>query len=280
MDIELDDRPGLERLRVTRLGLQTVAEHVLAAALYQATGHIGLRQAPGGLATPGFPSDAGERTVGIDGPRPRRPRRRRRATGGAHHRAGGRRAGRRGPRRSRRGLHAGHPPRPGRPARSSTPPTPPVWPTGTRSSTPPSRHLRTDCRRRDAAVARALRPGGPHRRGQLRRLTRRRRPPDPLPLRRTVDAARGGRRLLERAVRGQPHAGRHLARSTTRSRSSARGGRVSGAELRCARARRRRTAAPCADRRCRPRARRRWAPVRASTPPRAWPGADRRRSTS
>jgi hypothetical protein len=35
--------------------------------LYQATGHIGLRQASGGLATPGFPSDAGERRIAIEG---------------------------------------------------------------------------------------------------------------------------------------------------------------------------------------------------------------------
>jgi hypothetical protein len=56
-----------ERLRETRLALQAVAEHVLAAALHQATGHIGLRQAPGGLTTPPFPGPNGERTIALDG---------------------------------------------------------------------------------------------------------------------------------------------------------------------------------------------------------------------
>ena len=62
----MDTSTDLDRLRSTRLGLQTVAEHVLAPALYQATGHIGLRQAAGGIATPPFPGPAGDRTVGID----------------------------------------------------------------------------------------------------------------------------------------------------------------------------------------------------------------------
>ena len=54
-------------------------------------------------------------------------------------------------------------------------------------------------------MARALRPRRHPRRGQLRRLTRRRRAPAPLPLRRPVDAAHRRRPVLERAVRGQHH---------------------------------------------------------------------------
>ncbi len=54
-------------LRSTRLSLHTVAEHVLAPARYRADGHIGLRQSPGGFATPPFPSDAGERQLAVDG---------------------------------------------------------------------------------------------------------------------------------------------------------------------------------------------------------------------
>ena len=66
-NMSIDSRGDPDRLRATRLALQAVAEHVLAAALHQATGHIGLRQAPGGLATPPFPGPAGERTIAIDG---------------------------------------------------------------------------------------------------------------------------------------------------------------------------------------------------------------------
>jgi hypothetical protein len=51
----------------TRLALQSVAEHVLSAARYQATGRIGLRASPGGFTTPPFPSDHGERTLAVDG---------------------------------------------------------------------------------------------------------------------------------------------------------------------------------------------------------------------
>jgi len=51
----------------TRLALQALAEHVLAAARHQATGRIGLRPAPGGFATPAFPSAHGDRTVAVDG---------------------------------------------------------------------------------------------------------------------------------------------------------------------------------------------------------------------
>src|SRR5215213_6204333 len=41
-------------LVATRHALHAVAEHVLSAALHGATGRIGLRAAPGGLATPPF----------------------------------------------------------------------------------------------------------------------------------------------------------------------------------------------------------------------------------
>ena len=59
-------------LPTTRLALQAVAEHVLAAALHQVTGHIGLRQGPGGITTPPFPwpGPAGrsvERTIAVVG---------------------------------------------------------------------------------------------------------------------------------------------------------------------------------------------------------------------
>jgi hypothetical protein len=49
----------------TRSALHMVAEHVLAAARYQATGRIGLAVSPGGLATPPFGDPA--RQVAIDG---------------------------------------------------------------------------------------------------------------------------------------------------------------------------------------------------------------------
>jgi hypothetical protein len=45
--------------------LHALAEHVLAAALWAATGRIGLRAGPGGCSTPPFGPDG--RTVGIDG---------------------------------------------------------------------------------------------------------------------------------------------------------------------------------------------------------------------
>jgi hypothetical protein len=63
--------PSDDDLRPTRLALQAVAEHVLAAALYRATGHIGLRRGPGGITTPPFPVEAAgegpERTIAIVG---------------------------------------------------------------------------------------------------------------------------------------------------------------------------------------------------------------------
>lgn len=45
--------------------LHAVAEHVLAPALYRATGHIGLRVAPGGFSTPPFGPEG--RTVAVEG---------------------------------------------------------------------------------------------------------------------------------------------------------------------------------------------------------------------
>jgi hypothetical protein len=63
----MERNDDLATLGATRLALQAVAEHVLAAALHQATGHIGLRQAPGGFATPEFTGPAGPRIVAVDG---------------------------------------------------------------------------------------------------------------------------------------------------------------------------------------------------------------------
>jgi hypothetical protein len=45
------------RLAVTRAGLHRVAEHILAAARYAATGRIGLMPSPGGFGTPPFGAD-------------------------------------------------------------------------------------------------------------------------------------------------------------------------------------------------------------------------------
>jgi hypothetical protein len=54
-------------LRSTRLALQSVAEHVLSAALHAATGRIGLRRTPGGFGTPPFTVDGGDRQLRVDG---------------------------------------------------------------------------------------------------------------------------------------------------------------------------------------------------------------------
>jgi hypothetical protein len=51
----------------TRRALHAVAEYVLAAALHDATGRIGLRATPGGFGTPSFPVAGTERQVRIDG---------------------------------------------------------------------------------------------------------------------------------------------------------------------------------------------------------------------
>jgi hypothetical protein len=53
------------RLAVTRAEWHRVAEHILAAALYQATGKIGLVPSPGGFRTPPFGTDA--RFLAVDG---------------------------------------------------------------------------------------------------------------------------------------------------------------------------------------------------------------------
>ena len=49
----------LEPFHATRESWHRLAEHVLAAARYRATGRIGLRATPGGIGTPEFPSPAG-----------------------------------------------------------------------------------------------------------------------------------------------------------------------------------------------------------------------------
>jgi hypothetical protein len=51
----------------TRRALHAVAEHVLAAALHDAMGRVGLRATPGGFGTPTFPGAGTERQVRIDG---------------------------------------------------------------------------------------------------------------------------------------------------------------------------------------------------------------------
>lgn len=56
-----------ETLVASRRSLQAVAEHVLSAARHAATGRIGLRAAPGGFATPPFPSDHGPRQLAVRG---------------------------------------------------------------------------------------------------------------------------------------------------------------------------------------------------------------------
>jgi hypothetical protein len=52
---------------VTRGALHAVAEHVLAAALHEATGRVGLRPTPRGFGTPPFPAAGTERQVRVDG---------------------------------------------------------------------------------------------------------------------------------------------------------------------------------------------------------------------
>jgi hypothetical protein len=53
------------RLAVTRAGLHRAAEHVLAAARYAETGHIGLTPSPGGFRTPPFGADG--KYLAVDG---------------------------------------------------------------------------------------------------------------------------------------------------------------------------------------------------------------------
>jgi len=59
--------PDLSTLGNTRLALQAVAEHVLAAALHAANGHIGLRRTVGGFGTPTFTAAGAERQLRVDG---------------------------------------------------------------------------------------------------------------------------------------------------------------------------------------------------------------------
>jgi hypothetical protein len=54
-----------DRLAATRDGLHRVAEHVLAAARYSASGEIGLVPSPGGFRTPPFGEDG--RFLAVDG---------------------------------------------------------------------------------------------------------------------------------------------------------------------------------------------------------------------
>ena len=54
-----------EQFAETRESLHALAEHVLSAARYHATGHIGLQVVEGGFATPPFGDD--RRTIGVDG---------------------------------------------------------------------------------------------------------------------------------------------------------------------------------------------------------------------
>jgi hypothetical protein len=51
----------------TRRSLHAVAEHVLAPALYLATGRIGLRPTPGGFGTPPFAEDGSTRQLRVEG---------------------------------------------------------------------------------------------------------------------------------------------------------------------------------------------------------------------
>lgn len=57
-------KPG--DVAATREALHAVCEHVLAAALYAETRHIGLRVVPGGFATPAFGADDRVVTLGAE----------------------------------------------------------------------------------------------------------------------------------------------------------------------------------------------------------------------
>jgi hypothetical protein len=54
-------------LSTTRSAWQALAEHVLSAALHEATGRIGLRARPGGFATPEFIGPNGSTRICVDG---------------------------------------------------------------------------------------------------------------------------------------------------------------------------------------------------------------------
>lgn len=65
----LSPLPERDALIPTRLSLHAVAEHVLAAARYEAEGRIGLRATPGGFATPIYERASAQeelRVVGCD----------------------------------------------------------------------------------------------------------------------------------------------------------------------------------------------------------------------
>ena len=201
----------------TRLSLQAVAEHVLSAALHRANGHIGLRRTPGGFGTPELDqagewrqlSVAGTDLVVRDG-------------------AGTRRAPITTLRAAGELVGIG----PGAPRDVYTPATPldldaplavdadagrragRLVRTGGRGARDPPRRGERSGAVDHAALARALRPGHDHRRGELRRFAGRRGARPPVPLRRTLEPA-CDRRLLERVVRGQPVRRVRSARSPT-----------------------------------------------------------------
>jgi hypothetical protein len=56
-----------DALRTTRSAWKALAEHVLSAALYEATGRIGLRAHPGGFATPAFDGPRGSTRIRVEG---------------------------------------------------------------------------------------------------------------------------------------------------------------------------------------------------------------------
>ncbi len=64
-DDRVDGCPA--ELTTTRHALHCVAEHVLAAALHEATGRIGLRATPGGFGTPPFVRGGAECQIRVDG---------------------------------------------------------------------------------------------------------------------------------------------------------------------------------------------------------------------
>ena len=67
MDERRATGPTPASLVPTRLALQSVAEHVLAAALHAATGHIGLRATPGGFGTPWIDGPESRRRLRVEG---------------------------------------------------------------------------------------------------------------------------------------------------------------------------------------------------------------------
>jgi hypothetical protein len=66
-EVDRMDGSNSDGYTTTRRSLQAIAEHVLSAALYRATEHIGLRQTPGGFGTPPYPSGGVERRLLVDG---------------------------------------------------------------------------------------------------------------------------------------------------------------------------------------------------------------------